>query len=44
MLPKKFQAAALFALAALSAPARAADYTTPFPPFHIAGNIYYVGA
>lgn len=45
MLSRMIQAAALFGIAAtMSAPAHAADYTTPFPAFHIAGNLYYVGA
>jgi metallo-beta-lactamase class B len=45
MLSRTIQAAALLGIAAtISAPARAADYTSPFPAFHIAGNLYYVGA
>lgn len=45
MLSRTIQAAAALGVAVtLSAPARAADYTTPFPAFHIVSNIYYVGS
>jgi metallo-beta-lactamase class B len=37
------KAAAVLALAA-TLPARAAEYTTAFPPHHIIANLYYVGA
>lgn len=36
----------VLAMTALMVPARAqeADWTTPFPPYRIAGNLYYVGS
>jgi metallo-beta-lactamase class B len=40
-------ATALLILAAIAGPAQAqgnAEWTEPFPPFHIAGNLYYVGS
>lgn len=44
MLFKLIQAAVLLGATAMLSPAQAADYTTPFPAFHIAGNLYYVGS
>jgi len=44
MLTRLIQAAALLGASAMLSPAEAADYTTPFPAFHIAGNLYYVGS
>lgn len=48
MIPKRFVAAApLFAALFFLAPAQAAPnpaWTRPFPPFRIAGNLYYVGS
>ena len=50
MLRKLVYATGLFGLviaapALLSAPANAAsEYLTPFPPHHVAGNIYFVGS
>ena len=32
------------ALAATSAPAQSPDWTEPYPPFRIAGNLYYIGS
>jgi metallo-beta-lactamase class B len=32
------------AIAATNAPAQSPDWTEPFPPFRIAGNLYYVGS
>jgi metallo-beta-lactamase class B len=40
-------AAAVVAAASVAAPragAQSPDWTEPFPPFHIAGNLYYVGS
>lgn len=36
----------MLAMAAFTVPSRAqeADWTTPFPPYRIAGNLYYVGS
>jgi metallo-beta-lactamase class B len=48
LIPKRFVAAALlFAALYFLVPAKAAPnpaWTTPFPPFRIAGNLYYVGS
>ena len=46
-LPRRFAWLGLLALFALAAPLAAmgdAAWTTPFPPFRIAGNLYYVGS
>ena len=48
MIPERFVAAALlFTVLFFLAPAQAAPnpaWTNPFPPFRIAGNLYYVGS
>lgn len=46
-LPRRFASLALLALAAATAPLFALgspEWTAPFPPFRIAGNLYYVGS